>query len=184
MQAETQIPDRAKKDPATWLILVKLVLFTFLVPGTVTVWLPLFGIYPAIRHEPIEWSILTAGAIALLAVGAAGYLWCALDFAFAGKGTPAPIDMPKYLVARGLYRYTRNPMYISVLTVLLGESALYRSTSLLEYAAVVAIGFHVFVLAQEEPTLRRKMGAAYTEYCAEVPRWIPRVNGRRRDHAV
>ncbi|HTR48805.1 MAG TPA: isoprenylcysteine carboxylmethyltransferase family protein [Verrucomicrobiae bacterium] len=171
-------------DPGLAAILLKLVVFTGLVPGTVTVWLPLFALYPGIRHRPIEWNWTAAAAIALLALGVAGYLWCALDFAIFGRGTPAPIDMPKYLVVRGPYKYARNPMYISVLTVLLGESALFRSVSMLEYGVAVAICFHLFVLIQEEPTLRRKMGKAYERYCGEVPRWIPRFTPHRRNHAV
>ena len=152
---------------------------------TVTVWLPLFGLYPAIRHRPIiEGTAAAAGAIALLALGVAGYFVCSLDFAIFGRGTPAPIDMPKHLVVRGPYQYTRNPMYISVLTILLGESALFRSVALLEYAGIVAIGFHLFVLIQEEPALRRKMGEAYEKYCEEVPRWVPRLPARPRNHAV
>jgi protein-S-isoprenylcysteine O-methyltransferase Ste14 len=165
-------------------VLLKLVLFTVLVPGTVTVWLPLFVLYPAIRHQAIEGNATAAGALIAIATGAAGYLWCALDFAFYGKGTPAPIDMPKVLVVRGLYRFTRNPMYISVLCVLLGESLLFWSTALLRYAAMVAIMFHLFVLLQEEPTLRRKMGPAYEQYCKDVRRWIPRITQRRRTDAL
>lgn len=173
-----------ERDESLFVILLKLAVFTLAAPGTVTVWLPLFALFPSIRHRPVEWSWMAAAGIALIAIGAAGYLWCALNFAFFGRGTPAPIDMPKYLVVRGPYRYTRNPMYISVLTVLLGETALFRSVALLEYAGGVAICFHLFVLAQEEPALRRKMGKAYTKYCEEVPRWIPRGVRRRRIDAV
>ena len=173
-----------KGDLSTPRILVKLILFTLLVPGGVTIWLPLFVLFPQIRLRPVAWNLPTFGAIALIAIGAAGYLWCALDFAFFGKGTPAPIDMPKYLVMRGPYKYTRNPMYISVCTLLLGESGLFRSTTLVGYAAVVAICFHLFVLLEEEPTLRRKMGAAYETYSSEVPRWIPRFKPRGPHHAL
>ncbi|HKV05279.1 MAG TPA: isoprenylcysteine carboxylmethyltransferase family protein [Candidatus Acidoferrales bacterium] len=170
------------EDSAVAVLLLKLLLFTVFVPGTVTVWLPLFVLYPAIRRQALEWNPTAAGAIVLIVLGLSGYLWCALDFAFVGKGTPAPFDMPKFLVARGLYRYARNPMYISVLLVLVGESTLFASLTLLEYAAAVAIGFHIFVLVQEEPTLRRKMGPAYAQYCRDVPRWFPRiVRGRRHD---
>jgi len=157
---------------STTLLLAKLVLFTALVPGSVTVWLPLYAIYPWIRRAPVAWDARAFAAVAVIAIGAAGYLWCALDFAFTGRGTPAPIDPPKVLVARGLYRFSRNPMYVSVLTVLLGECLLFWSRQLLEYAAIVAIGFHLFVLLYEEPALRAKMGAAYEEYCGRVPRWF------------
>jgi protein-S-isoprenylcysteine O-methyltransferase Ste14 len=167
-----------RENAATFLLLTKLAIFTVLVPGTVTVWLPLFLLYPQIRYRPITDMGAAVAGLALMAIGAAGYFWCALDFAFLGKGTPAPIDMPKVLVVRGPYRFTRNPMYISVLLVLAGESLLFQSARLLEYAALVAICFHLFVLLQEEPTLRRKMGAAYERYTQDVPRWIPRL---RRD---
>ncbi|MGA8221169.1 MAG: isoprenylcysteine carboxylmethyltransferase family protein [Candidatus Acidiferrales bacterium] len=171
-------------DPALVFTLLKLALFTVLVPGTVTVWLPLFGFYPAIRHQPIEWNAVAAGAVIVIAIGVAGYLWTALDFAIYGKGTPAPIDMPKVLVVRGLYRYTRNPMYISVLAILLGETLLFWSVALLRYAALLTAMFYIWVLIQEEPTLRRKMGPAYEQYCEDVPRWIPRFIPRRRTDAL
>jgi protein-S-isoprenylcysteine O-methyltransferase Ste14 len=164
--------------------LVKLAIFTVAVPGTVAIWLPLFVLYPGVRHGGPESLATAIVGLILCAVGASGYLWCALDFAFFGKGTPAPIDMPKVLVARGLYRFSRNPMYISVLLALAGESVFFWSLRLLEYGAIVAVGFHVFVLAQEEPTLRRKMGAAYEQYTQDVPRWIPRIMGRRRTNAL
>jgi len=173
-----------RENAGTFLLLAKLAIFTVLVPGTVTVWLPLFLLYPGIRHRPMAgMGTSIAGAI-VIAIGVAGYLWCALDFAFFGRGTPAPIDMPKVLVARGLYRFARNPMYISVLLVLAGESLFFWSARLLEYAAIVAIGFHLFVLLQEEPTLKRKMGAAYEEYTQDVPRWIPRLRRKRRTDAL
>jgi protein-S-isoprenylcysteine O-methyltransferase Ste14 len=169
------VADRISGDPPLVFTLVKLALFTVLVPGTVTVWLPLFILYPMIRHQAIEWNATAAGAILVITIGVSGYLWTALDFAIYGKGTPAPIDMPKVLVVHGLYRFTRNPMYISVLCVLLGESLLFYSKALLGYAAIVTVGFNIFVLIQEEPTLRRKMGPAYENYCNEVPRWIPKI---------
>lgn len=107
-----------------------------------------------------------------------GYFWCAWDFAFAGRGTPAPFDPPKILVARGLYRFVRNPMYVSILMVLLGESLLLKSLLLLRYAAIWLVIVHVFVLLYEEPTLRRKFGASYEQYCKDVGRWIPRPRRR------
>ena len=103
---------------------------------------------------------------------------------FRGKGTPAPIDPPKVLVVQGLYKYTRNPMYLSILMVLAGEYVLFRSPIFLEYLVLVALGFFTFVLIYEEPALTRKMGAAYEQYCEEVPRWIPRFWGRRGNRAV
>lgn len=162
------------EKPNTAIALLKLAVFTFFVPGTVTVWAPLYLFRSAYGADLFANSASLAGGLVLLSLGVAGYLWCALDFAFAGRGTPAPIDPPKLLVVRGLYRYARNPMYISVLLVLFGESALFRSWTLCRYALVVWGGFHLFVLLYEEPTLREKFGDSYEDYCKRVWRWLPR----------
>jgi hypothetical protein len=97
----------------------------------------------------------------------------------AGRGTPAPIDPPKELVVRGLYRFARNPMYVGVLAVIAGQSWLFGSPPLAIYALAVFACFHVFVIAYEEPTLRRHFDGAYERYCAAVPRWLPRLRGAR-----
>jgi protein-S-isoprenylcysteine O-methyltransferase Ste14 len=111
-------------------------------------------------------------------LGIAIYLWCAWDFTFTGRGTPAPIDPPKELVVRGLYRYTRNPMYVGVLSILLGEALIFGSKRLFEYTAVVFGFFYLFVLLYEEPILRQKFGESYQAYCRAVPRWLPlRIKG-------
>jgi protein-S-isoprenylcysteine O-methyltransferase Ste14 len=167
-----------EKPPSTLVALLKMVIFTVLVPGSVTFWLPRW-----IYRSTFQWSAIERGSTAsvgtlLIALGIAGYLWCALDFAFRGRGTPAPIDPPKVLVVRGLYGYVRNPMYVSVLTVLLGESVLLHSWALARYAGICFLGFFVFVLAYEEPALREKFGDSYREYCRTVPRWLPRLQKR------
>jgi protein-S-isoprenylcysteine O-methyltransferase Ste14 len=112
-------------------------------------------------------------APALFAVGGAIYTWCVWDFAAFGRGTPAPIDAPKRLVVRGLYRYTRNPMYVGVLTVLLGWAFLFQATTVLVYAICVGIFFHLFVVLYEERRLARQFGAEYHNYCRSVGRWLP-----------
>jgi protein-S-isoprenylcysteine O-methyltransferase Ste14 len=164
--------------------LLKLTLFTVLVPGTVTLWVPAFLLLPRIHHRKFSTSLGGVLALLFVAVGASGYFWCALDFAFKGEGTPAPIDPPKHLVAKGLYKYSRNPMYESVLMILIGENLLFESGLLLGYAAAVALGFHAFVVFYEERTLQRKMGAAYLQYCREVPRWGLRVRRAREKDAI
>jgi protein-S-isoprenylcysteine O-methyltransferase Ste14 len=165
-------------------LLLKLAIFTAALPGSITVWMPLYWFFPWLRWVVTPNRGLEAIALALILAGVAGYLWCALDFVFRGMGTPAPIDPPKVLVVQGLYKFTRNPMYVSVLTVLAGECVLFGSRVFLEYAAAVALGFHLFVLIYEEPALTRKMGAAYEQYRREVPRWIPRFAPRRANHAL
>ena len=106
-------------------------------------------------------------------LGASIYLWCAWDFTFAGRGTPAPIDPPKALVVRGLYRYMRNPMYVGVLSILVGEALFFESRTLFEYAAIVFIFFYLFVVLYEEPVLKQKFGEPYQRYRQTVPRWLP-----------
>jgi protein-S-isoprenylcysteine O-methyltransferase Ste14 len=146
--------------------------FTFVLPGTVAVYLPWLILRDATLAEasPLRWLGLVP-----LAIGVAIYVWCVCDFATEGRGTPAPIDPPQELVQRGLYRHTRNPMYVGVLAVLAGEAWLFASPALALYAAAVATGFHLFVRGYEEPTLRRLFGDAYERYCAVVPRWLPRL---------
>lgn len=158
-------------------LLLKNLLFTFLVPGTVAVYVPLLiaGGRPraADAREPI--------ATALLVAGGAIYAWCVWDFASFGRGTPIPIDAPRRLVVRGLYRVTRNPMYVGVLTVILGWAVLFRSAPLLIYALCVGSCFHAFVVLHEERHLRREFGEEYAAYCARVGRWLPRLRTRHLD---
>jgi len=96
-------------------------------------------------------------------------------FAIQGLGTPAPIAPPERLIITGLYRYVRNPMYVAVSLLIYGQGFLFASTSLLQYGLFVWLGFFAFVLLYEEPTLRQKFGDEYRQYCARVPRWIPRL---------
>jgi protein-S-isoprenylcysteine O-methyltransferase Ste14 len=105
-------------------------------------------------------------------------LWCFYDFTFKGRGTPAPIDPPKELVVSGLYRFMRNPMYFGGITILLGHAIWWPSFSLLMAPLLFLLATHLFVVFYEEPTLRKKFGAAYEQYCCDVPRW-GRLFGKR-----
>ena len=150
---------------------LKNLLFTVLVPGTVAGYLP----WLVTRGEPFSWGAWTALALLLFAAGGAIYFWCLWDFASFGRGTPAPIDAPKKLVVRGLYHYTRNPMYLGVLTVILGWAVLLQAPGLLIYGACVGTCFQLFVVFYEEPQLLRTFGESYREYQARVGRWLPRI---------
>jgi len=108
----------------------------------------------------------------LICVGVAIYLWCAWDFVSKGLGTPAPIDAPRVLVVKGLYRFTRNPMYVGVSSMILGQSVYFGSARLLAYLACIVTAFHLFVRLYEEPTLRRLFGSQYDDYRQQVPRWL------------
>lgn len=117
-------------------------------------------------------------ALPVFATGAAIYGWCVWDFASFGRGTPVPIDAPKRLVVRGLCRYTRNPMYVGVLVVILGWAILFQAGVLVFYAVLVGLGFHLIVLFYEEPHLHRAFRDDYDTYRTRVGRWFPRI-GRR-----
>ena len=99
-------------------------------------------------------------------------LWCSRDFYVAGKGTLAPWDPPRHLVRVGLYRYSRNPMYVGVLLILLGWNAGFRTRGLVIYTIVVAILFHLRVLLHEEPWLARTFPSEWPGYKSRVPRWL------------
>jgi protein-S-isoprenylcysteine O-methyltransferase Ste14 len=151
-------------------LLLKNLLFTLLVPGSVGVYLPL--LLAGDRASAV--GLTRSFAIAVLAFGAGIYTWCVWDFASFGRGTPAPIDAPKQLVVRGLYRYTRNPMYLGVLTVILGWSVFFRAANLLLYALGVGTVFHLFIVLYEERRLAREFGREYEAYRSRVARWLPR----------
>ena len=156
-------------------LFLKNLLFTIVVPGSVAVLVPLL----VAGDRPRASGAGLALAFVLLGVGASIYAWCVWDFATFGGGTPAPIDAPKRLVVRGLYRFTRNPMYVGVLTVILGWAAYFQSAALVLWAALVFAGFNAFIRLYEEPHLAREFGSEYSQYRAEVGRWLPRVSRRR-----
>ncbi|MBW2641992.1 MAG: isoprenylcysteine carboxylmethyltransferase family protein, partial [Deltaproteobacteria bacterium] len=111
-------------------------------------------------------------------LGACVSLWCVKDFVVRGRGTPAPFDPPTRLVLLGPYRYVRNPMYVGLFLVLIGETMLYASLFVLLYSLFLVAAAHIFVVFYEEPTLRRKFGESYEKYLRSVPRWLPRIPQR------
>ncbi len=157
--------------------ILKTILFTILVPGSVLVFIPrwLLGGF----SKP-QLGILTALGIVMIAAGAAIYFRCAWEFAVRGLGTPAPIAPTKFLVTTALHRYVRNPMYIGVFGVIFGEAATFHSLPLLAYAAFLCIPVELFVVVYEEPTLGRQFGESYEEYRRTVPRWIPKFTSRNK----
>ena len=118
--------------------------------------------------------------LGLAAIGTGAVLLgtCIWEFARRGRGTLAPVDPPTKLVVEGLYRYVRNPMYLSVTAIVLGEVLLTGSKALLAYWAVWFVAVNLFVIGYEEPTLRRRFGQDYERYCAMVGRWLPRWYSR------
>jgi protein-S-isoprenylcysteine O-methyltransferase Ste14 len=153
-------------------LLLKSIFFTVLLPGTVTVVVPYFILTG--RSEGEIGGVWHGLGLFPIVIGAGILLRCIWEFAVLGRGTLAPVDPPKELVVRGLYRYVRNPMYVAVLSVLLGEALFFGSNALLIYAAGFFVTTHLFVLLYEEPVLRRKFGESYQRYCRTVNRWLPR----------
>ena len=152
------------------------VVFLVLAPGTVA------GLVPCWING--GWTLATPsfGAeptwLAGVALVAAG-LFVLIDsfgrFALQGIGTPAPVLPTKHLVVSGWYRHVRNPMYVAVVSVILGQALLFANAWLFAYAGFVWLGFHGFVTQYEEPTLRQTFGQDYEVYCRGVGRWLPRV---------
>ena len=151
---------------------LKSLLFLIFVPGMVAGYIPL----ALLCHGPqLKTGFLAYLAFPLWAIGVTILLWSFWNFLHEGRGTPAPLDPPKELVAVGFYRYVRNPMYVGVLATILGHFLWFGYWNLLIYAIVVFVAFHTFVTYYEEPHLKKRFGAAYENYLQRVPRWIPRV---------
>lgn len=147
-------------------------MFLIAAPGIVAGYVPL----ALLRTGPqIETGILAYLAFPLWLIGGVILLWSFWNFLHEGRGTPAPIDPPRELVATGFYRYVRNPMYVGVLAVIIGHCLWFGYWSLLMYALIVFAAFHLFVTYYEEPNLKKKFGAAYEDYLKQVPRWIPKL---------
>lgn len=151
--------------------ILRSLIFLILAPGMVAGYVPL----ALLRNGPqFDTGIVAYLALPLWLVGAMILLWSFWNFLRQGRGTPAPIDPPKDLVATGFYRYVRNPMYVGVLAIIIGHFLWFEYWNLLIYTVVVFVAFHLFVVYYEEPTLKRNFGASYEDYLKKVPRWIPR----------
>lgn len=154
------------------------ILWTLLFPGFFAGYLPwrFFGL----SEVNFNWRdpLHVAGA-ALVASGTALLLACIWEFARSGRGTLSPADPPKELVVQGLYRYVRNPMYLSVTTIVFGEILLTKSVGLMVYWVIWFVCVNLFVMLYEEPTLRTQFGESYEKYARSVGRWIPRFNAER-----
>jgi protein-S-isoprenylcysteine O-methyltransferase Ste14 len=151
------------------------IVFFILAPGTVAVLVPyaltrwrVQGAAPGGAIGAVVGTVLILGGVASLVESFA-------RFALKGLGTPAPVAPPTQLVVSGQYRYVRNPMYVAILAIVLGQSLVLGSVRLLAYAALVWVVVHVWVLAYEEPTLTRTFGPSYREYRQRVRRWWPRL---------
>lgn len=150
-------------------------LFFFLAPGAVAGLIP-WAVFGWTFSEPFLGTDATRffGAALILAA-----LDIILDsfarFALLGQGTPAPTHPTRHLVITGFYRHVRNPMYVAVLSAIVGQALVFAEARLFVYCALVWLLFHAFITLYEEPTLARAFAAEYRDYRANVPRWLPRL---------
>jgi protein-S-isoprenylcysteine O-methyltransferase Ste14 len=159
------------------LLTLRSLLWTALLPGFLAGYVPweFFGV-SRLRLNLASPQHL----IGLFCIGAGILLLgsCIWEFARRGRGTLAPVDPPRKLVVRGLYRYVRNPMYLSVTMIVLGEALLVGSMALIVYWAVWFLAANLFVIGYEEPALRRRFGEPYELYARQVNRWLPTWKSR------
>lgn len=150
-------------------------MFLLIAPGTAAGLVPWlisrWRVHAPLWHVPV----LRVVGVLLIIAGTPVLLDSFARFAVQGLGTPAPIFPTRHLVVSGLYRYVRNPMYVAVVSVVVGQGLLLGDVGVLVYGAIIWFGFHIFVLAYEEPKLRATFGAEYEAFCAHVPRWLPRL---------
>jgi protein-S-isoprenylcysteine O-methyltransferase Ste14 len=147
------------------------VIAPFLAAAVIPWWITRWEFQPAF----IGIGLTRAIGVLFILCGVPGLVDSFARFALEGLGTPAPVAPPKHLVVTGLYRHVRNPMYVSALAVIFGQAFLFADWRLAVYGAVFWLACHIFVLVYEEPTLLRTFGTQYEAFCANVPRWIPRL---------
>jgi len=149
-------------------------LFLVLAPGVVA------GLGPWLltdwhaRGPMPYWIPLWLAGLTLIAAGLLALLHAFWRFVVEGLGTPAPVAPTDQLVVGGLYRYVRNPMYLAVAAIIIGQALALGQWVLLPYAAAFAAAVFAFVRWYEEPTLRRQFGEQYEAYRRVVPGWWPR----------
>lgn len=156
-----------------WLALRSL-FWTALLPGMVAGWVP--WRYVGLQQASFSWGDpLHLIGLLLITLGAGVLVACIWEFARRGRGTLSPADPPRHLVIQGLYHYVRNPMYVGVTTILMGELLVVRTGAFALYCAGWLVAVNLFIIGYEEPTLRHLFGAEYEHYTKTVGRWIPRL---------
>ena len=150
-------------------------IFLIIAPGTLALYLPYAWTRWRLAPPLLGFSFFRVIGVVFIAAGLPVLLDSFRRFAVQGLGTPAPIAPPQRLVVTGLYRHVRNPMYVAVLLLIFGQGLLFGTATLLKYGLVVWLAFFTFVLVYEEPTLHAQFGDEYRQFCANVPRWIPRL---------
>ncbi len=154
-------------------LLLRNLFFTILQPGLVAGLIPYWILTAKLNKafaRPLQ-SYQTF-AILLFLIGLVIILDCIIRFAVEGRGTLSPADPAKKLVSTGLYKFSRNPMYVGVMMILIGEALFFRSGSLLIYLLFIFVAFNLFIILVEEPRLARVFVDEYYQYCQKVRRWL------------
>ena len=154
--------------------IVSTLIFVVLMGGAVMVLIPIKLLSLSYKLS-VEIGLLRCFGVIPVLIGIIILSWCLWEFILKGKGSPAPYHPPKELIVSSLYRFTRNPMYVGVICVLLGEAFLFESALLLLYTVVIFLIFHMWIIITEEPYLRSTFGEPYTRYYESVPRWPIRL---------
>ncbi|HCT77337.1 MAG TPA: isoprenylcysteine carboxyl methyltransferase [Micromonosporaceae bacterium] len=147
--------------------------FFALAPGTVAGLVP-YWLSDGWQSTAAHWYLRVPGAL-LIGAGLVVLIQAFVRFVVDGLGTPAPVAPTKHLVVTGFYRYVRNPMYVAIVAIIVGQALWFAHWGLLAYAAIAWAGPALFVRFYEEPTLARTFGAEYDEYRRNVPAWLPRL---------
>lgn len=149
--------------------------FLVIAPGSVAGLVPWWISRWRLQAPLLSVAPIRVVGVLLIAAGLPVLLDSFARFALQGLGTPAPMFPTRHLVVTGLYRYVRNPIYVAVVSLIVGQGLFLGHLRVLAYGAVVWLACHVFVRLYEEPTLRSTFGAEYDAFRANVPRWIPRL---------
>ena len=161
-------------SPPLWAV-VGTAVFIVVVPGTAVGLVPYLLCGWHFETPMLGWEWTRWVGVTLLVVGAPVFVDFVARFVWEGHGTPAPVAPTKNLVIGGLFRFVRNPGYVAVVGMLIGQALVFGSGRVFAYGLAMGLAFHVFVMLYEEPTLRRTFGAQYDDYCRRVPRWLPRL---------
>ena len=147
-------------------LLARALIAFLILPGVVAFLVPLLLLGPGTTGFSNKWGVVP------LSVGTCLLLACVREFYVAGRGTLAPWAPPTALVVTGLYKWSRNPMYVAVLLILSGWAMSFRSWPLALYAVVVIVAFHLRIVLHEEPRLARTFGVTWLQYRNQVSRWL------------
>lgn len=149
--------------------------FLFIAPGTVAGLVPWWIGHWSVQAPFCGFTLLRITGGLLIAVAAVILIDAFLRFALQGIGTPAPVLPTRRLVVTGPYRFVRNPMYVAVVSMILGQGCVFGDLRIFAYGLACWLAMHLFVLIYEEPTLRRTFPEDYAIFTENVPRWIPRL---------